>query len=329
MGFLDFLHPSVGKSKQLYHDKINAFNTLKDKTKGDYDVYNGEVEKLKNFSIYNAAIGIAVSMKDLSKTDFENEISKYDTPIDGSHMPKGISKDLINELLKVHGGVYVLNAIDDFENVGKSSSISGVIDSVLNAPQGIDDILYGFAIGGVGIIPGVNKILPGPVAQVIAFPLQVLLSGPAIALDIAISVFLPSVTIAKYLIKVKEVEAEISKLNELQKNLSASSAYVERSLVDQKKIYLQLCLKLDSISDQDFLKGLTPSSTNDVFLASMAKTFSFFGLLPGIRKAWENRKTLDPKADPEEFKKDQLSALPRDQFNEEQLSELIELVLQA
>lgn len=302
MGVFDFLRPSIKEAENAYNAAKAKYMTSQLAIQGLKTTYDQKRDLHNTLLMNNTALMVVGSAIVKSDEAYQKLIEDAAKPMDDALKPEGYSEETLQHWDSVPGGGFIKGALNSFDRISKSEAWKDGPKPISEGIAAVSDILYGFAIGGINVIPGTEKIpIPTFIKQVAAFPLQVMAAGPAVALDFLTVVFSPGAKKDKFDDAKAKVDKAQTELDDLTAQVTAANAELDKEIAKLKGQFLQVCGRLDALAPHDYLNTLSIDSGDDAFLDVQNKALKDFGSLIDIRNSYLKLKKGNPSLSDEQI----------------------------
>lgn len=327
MGIWDGLDPKLKALKQAYAQYHAQYDQLVNNVHAMHDNYVNLLTNYRSLVVYNSALVVIGSVLKMTNDQFDNLISKNTGPVPGINDRNAIPQDVLNFLSSKTGGSFIIDAIYQLNSTSNDPAFAQGVMKVFAGITAVQDVLYGLACGGLGLIPGADKI-PDGLRQVLSLPLQAVAFIDAVVVDIITGPFQLAGEEAQYNEALNKISRAINNLMNTQGQLSSAMNSINQESANQRSLFSQIIQKLNAIKPATFNIAIDfmHADISQVIACQMAAADEY-GIVVQIKGDWVNTLKSTPDITEAGFIAFELTSLSRANFTKEEMRSMIVLVL--
>lgn len=325
MSIWDPLDPRLTQLKREYESLYRRYQYESQDVGREHDAFVKALDTYRSYTAYNSGLTMIGSVLHMTDDQFDALITRTtSTPVDLKPINR-LPQQLQDELKNKTGGMYILNAIYEMNKVSLDPALTTPMDNFLSGIIAMQDLLYGLAIGGIGVIPGTEKI-PAGLRTMLSLPLQAAAFLGAIVLDIITGPFQLAEEEREYEQACSKVQRALGELSNTRGQVQEAENTIHQNLDKQKQLFINTIKKLNNVKPATFDINLSVHDSDSRFLAAQQAALNEYGIVMIIRTDWKNTKANDPSISFDTFKTFEITKLSHRNFTKTELGQLVDIV---
>ncbi|MCP4220874.1 MAG: hypothetical protein GY765_39970 [bacterium] len=325
MSIWDPFDPRLQQLKREYNYMYQEYQRERENIIREHDGFVSALDTYRSYTAYNSGLTMIGSVLHMTDDQFDALITKtISAPVNLKPINR-LPQQLQDEFKSKTGGMYILNAVYELSKVSLDPALFTPMDNFLSGIIAMQDLLYGLAVGGIGVLPGTENI-PAGLRTMLSLPLQGAAFVGAIVLDILTGPFQLAEEEREYEEAIYKVRRALNDLSRTRGQIQEAEYEITRNVAKQKQLFIDTIKKLNNVKTATFDINLTVNDPDSKFLTAQQAALNEYGIIMVIRTDWKNTIANDPSITFDIFKTFETTKLSHRNFTKEELGELADIV---